>query len=313
MVTSRFGSTCGVLLSLLIASTAVAQSTDRPTPPPPAPGQVKAPALEGPTTNLEPIPPGRPEADRSSARTAPIDSNSNNVDNNNVVVTRHDALQSTGARSVVKTRVYAPKEPPAVIAERPTGARPQRRSIWVPGYWDWDPVQAEYFWIGGVWQTPPAGTVWVGSRWTRDDRGWYRKMGFWSKQRGGGIVETGYQEVAPPAWRMTGPPADHPADQPGPAPSPNDFYVPGHYAPDGDQVRWKPGFWTSSQPGWDWIPARWVRRPSGWEFRAGHWVREPGVSRSASPSDLEPSTATISRPPNKPCPRSLPRPKMSAT
>ena len=171
-----------------------------------------------------------------------------------------------------------PRSRRLIIAERPTGARPASRSIWVPGYWDWDPVQGEYYWIGGVWQTPPAGTVWIGSRWARDDRGWYRKMGFWSKRRSAEMVETAYQKVALPAWRMTGPPADHPADQPGPAPSPDGFYVPGHYAPDGDQVRWKPGFWTSSQPGWDWIPARWVRRPGGWEFRAGHWVREPGAA-----------------------------------
>ena len=47
MVTSRFGPTCGALLSLLIASTVAAQDTDRPTPPPPEPGQIESPALEG--------------------------------------------------------------------------------------------------------------------------------------------------------------------------------------------------------------------------------------------------------------------------
>jgi hypothetical protein len=80
-----------------------------------------------------------------------------------------------------------------------------------------------------------------------------------------------------PAWRTTGPPADHPAETPAAAPGPDYFFVAGHYVPAGDELRWRPGFWTRVQPGWEWIPARWVRRPTGWEFRAGQWVAETGA------------------------------------
>ncbi len=65
---------------------------------------------------------------------------------------------------------------------------------------------------------------------------------------------------------------------PAPAPGPDFFFVPGHYAPDGDRLAWTSGFWSRLQPGWDWVPARWVRRPNGWDFRAGYWVRDPAAA-----------------------------------
>jgi hypothetical protein len=79
-------------------------------------------------------------------------------------------------------------------------------------------------------------------------------------------------------WRMTGPPAEHPAETATQAPGPDYFFVPGHYAPDGETLAWKAGFWSRSQPGWDWVPARWIRRAGGWEFRDGHWVADPNGS-----------------------------------
>jgi len=88
-----------------------------------------------------------------------------------------------------------------------------------------------------------------------------------------------------PAWRRTGPPADHPNDAPGVAPGPDYFYLPGHYAPDGENVTWKPGFWARVQPGWEWVPARWVRRPGGWDYRPGSWVRETGALAENNPAD----------------------------
>ena len=188
--------------------------------------------------------------------------------------TSHDALRAPETRRR-PDRVYAPKQPPASIAERPSGARPQRQAEWVGGYWDWDPARAEFFWMGGLWQVRPPGSIWIASRWMRDQNGWYRTPGFWSSRRGQVAVETSFSTDSQPAWRTTGPPADHPVDKPSVAPGPDYFYIPGHYAPQGEELTWKPGFWTRSQADWDWIPARWVQRTTGWEFRAGHWVAEP--------------------------------------
>jgi hypothetical protein len=131
--------------------------------------------------------------------------------------------------------------------------------------------------MAGVWQVPPRGLIWKGGRWMREEGGWYRVPGFWSPRRGApnpGAPDTVSNK---PAWRTTGPPADHPADTTAMAPGPEYFFVAGHYEPAGDQLIWKVGFWAREQPGWDWVSARWVRRAGGWEFRAGHWEREPGA------------------------------------
>ena len=259
--TSRLQVALGLLVTLSLAGLVRAQAPGS-SPAPPPPGRVDAPPLEGPATDLEPIAGDRSAREGAAARDAESSSMT------------HDALQTDQPRPGAD-RAHAPKEPPAPISERPSGVRPQRRAEWVPGYWDWDPARAEFVWMSGVWQVPPAGKIWIGSRWMRDADGWYRRPGFWSRGREPAAVSTTFSDVRPPAWRATGPPADHPTDAVANAPGADYFFIPGHYAPDGDQLRWKPGFWTRAQSGWDWIPARWVRRPSGWEFRAGRWAREP--------------------------------------
>jgi hypothetical protein len=225
----------------MLCGSAWGQST--PTPPPPEP---QPPALDGPTTGAEALPPAdAPRTVPSAAAPAPGD-------------------------PAVAGRVYAPKAPPSPIIERPSGVRPDRNARWIAGYWDWDTERDEYVWVGGSWQIPPAGSIWVAGRWDRDAAGWYWIPGQWSRRGNPADVA-----VNGPRWRTTGPPADHPDDEPAPAPGPDFFFVPGHYAPDGDRLAWKPGFWSRSQPGWDWIPSRWVRRANGWDFREGYWVRDP--------------------------------------
>ncbi len=240
-----------LLLGLAVArfgGSAGAQST----PPPPEPQS--PPALDGPATGVEAL----PSSDRPRAETSAVDQ-----DRNRVGVP--DADKASGTR-----RVYAPKAPPAPIIERPSGVRPDRRAQWVPGYWAWDSAENDFVWVGGSWQIPAPGSIWVAGRWARDADGWYWVSGRWGR-RG----EPAEVVANRPAWRTNGPPADHPEDNPAPAPGPDFFYVPGHYAPNGDQVAWVSGFWARMQPGWDWIPSRWVRRPNGWDFREGHWARDP--------------------------------------
>jgi hypothetical protein len=261
MVMSQLGIASGLLLLVVAGGTLQAQ-TSSSVPPPPPPGQVTAPALEGPTTDLEPIEANEPARQNAAPREG------------EARVTNHDVLQPSET-SRRPARVYAPNQPPAPVSERPSGARPERQAVWISGYWDWDPDRAEFYWMGGLWQVPAPGSNWIGARWMRDQKGWYRSPGFWSRRRGQVAVETGFSDDVQPAWRTEGPPADHPVDKPSAPPGPDFFYIPGHFAPDGDQLRWKPGFWSRSQPGWDWIPVRWVHRASGWEFRAGHWVAEP--------------------------------------
>jgi len=219
--------------------------------------------LEGPATDLDPMPPADSSQHRPPAREIQPREGAT-----------HDALGAPEARHE-RDRLYAPQQPPPPVAERPSGRRPGARAQWLPGYWEWDPVAAEFVWMGGVWQVPPRGMIWVAGRWQRGDGGWYRASGYWSPRRDAAVVRNQFTASSQPAWRTTGPPTDHPADTLAAAPGPDYFFIAGHYAPVGDRLKWTPGFWATAQPGWDWIPARWVRRPSGWEFRAGHWVREP--------------------------------------
>ena len=109
-------------------------------------------------------------------------------------------------------------------------------------------------------------------------------------------------------WRTQGPPADPPAETIGPAPGPGHFFVPGHFAPLGDEIVWKMGFWAPIHLGWDWIPARWVRRPEGWAFLDGRWARVGTTSPDGS--DRDPATTTrhvVARPAASGPPIAVPR------
>ena len=93
-------------------------------------------------------------------------------------------------------------------------------------------------------------------------------------------------------------PSNHPDDTPAAAPGPDYFFVPGHYAPVGDQLQWKRGFWARAQAGWDWNPARWVRAPAG-GISVRLLGRRPGWVSRTTPTVVyrgattrEPSTPT---------------------
>lgn len=236
-------------------------------PPPPPEPQAPPPPLDAPKTEALPAtadPSDGQAADRRAAREIRVEG------------------EETPAGPTA--RVYAPNEPPPPIAERRSGRRPGPRAVWTPGYWEWDPDDARFVWVGGSWRVPPAGMVWTPGRWARDPRGWYFVAGDWTPRADRAAVAANR-----PAWRVDGPPAEHPEDTPPPAPGPDFFYVAGHHAPapSGDRLTWVPGYWAAIQPGWDWIPARWVRRPGGWDYREGRWIRDPGdVVERAPARDL---------------------------
>ena len=161
----------GLLISVAVTGVTRAQ-TSGSVPPPPPPGRVASPPLDGPVADLEPIRSDDPTV--RDSRGAEQDTGASPAS--------HDALQGKSVKPLTE-RVHAPQQPPRPIAERPSGRRPDRRATWVPGYWDWDPARAEFVWIGGVWQIPPPGSMWVTARWLRDQDGWYRSSGFWTRGR----------------------------------------------------------------------------------------------------------------------------------
>ena len=266
---ARPWSTAGSILAAIVfgmmGTMAAVQTPANPQEPPPPEPHVPPP-LTAPKVEALPDSPA-PADDRLPERRDSLD-------------TRDQSPAAAGASA----RVYVPHEPPPPVAERRSGDRPGPRAIWTSGYWEWDADPARFVWVAGSWRVPPAGMVWTPGRWTRDERGWYWVAGTWTP-RGARTAVVANR----PAWRVDGPPADQPDDTPPPAPGPDTFYIPGHYAPvaGGDRLAWVPGFWADIQPGWDWIPARWVRRPDGWEFRDGHWMRDPArvIVRRRPPRD----------------------------
>jgi hypothetical protein len=171
-----------------------------------------------------------------------------------------------------RTPEYADKVPPPKIAERPGEAAPGPNAQWIEGYWDWDTTRREFVWVTGTWRVPPPDKFWVDGFWRHhDEKGWRRVPGFWSERRATPTSATGPGAMRD--WRRSGPPPERPLETIGTAPAPDFFYIPGEYAPEGERVVWKPGFWYRSQPGWEWHPAHWVRQSSGWTFRDGSWRR----------------------------------------
>jgi hypothetical protein len=248
----------------------------------PAESQQPAPAPAG---SQEPPPPLEPQAPPplDAPRIEPLPSTPEGA-----ASPAAECGQSAGSQAgrsttpdVRAARVYAPHEPPPPIAERRSRERPGPKAVWTPGYWEWDPDSSRFVWVAGSWRVPPAGMVWAPGRWVRDARGWYFVAGGWTRRAARPVIAANR-----PAWQIDGPPADHPDDTPPPAPGPDFFYVPGHYAPNpaGDRLTWVAGFWSANQPGWDWIPARWVRRPDGWDFREGYWIRDAATVVERAPA-----------------------------
>src|ERR1017187_1934405 len=78
--------------------------------------------------------------------------------------------------------------PPLPIYVQP--AIPAPGYIWTPGYWRWDPVGADYFWVPGTWVAPPAiGLLWTPGYWGWGPGGYFWRAGYWGPHVGfyGGI------------------------------------------------------------------------------------------------------------------------------
>ncbi|HJZ87397.1 MAG TPA: hypothetical protein VKN99_19620 [Polyangia bacterium] len=66
--------------------------------------------------------------------------------------------------------------PPQQVEAVP--APPYGGAVWIEGYWHWSGVR--YIWIGGHYERPRPGWIWVPHRWARAPRGhWRYHAGYW--------------------------------------------------------------------------------------------------------------------------------------
>jgi len=67
---------------------------------------------------------------------------------------------------------------------------PAPGSMWVPGYWAWDPDFGDYYWVPGTWVLAPMpGYLWTPGYWAWNGTGFFFTAGYWGPVVGfyGGI------------------------------------------------------------------------------------------------------------------------------
>ncbi|HEX3998401.1 MAG TPA: hypothetical protein VHX65_07625 [Pirellulales bacterium] len=159
--------------------------------------------------------------------------------------------------------MIVPKQPPAAVQEMPPDVKPDGQNVvWIPGYWAWDDGRQDFIWVSGIWRDTPPNHAWIAGYWTGTTGGYQWTPGIWAPSN----VEQVNYVPQPPNSLETGPNT--------PAPTANDFWVPGTYEYVEGNWAWRPGYWTAAQPDWIWIPAHYVWTPSGYLFIHGHWDYE---------------------------------------
>jgi hypothetical protein len=163
--------------------------------------------------------------------------------------------------------------PPALRVEAIPPA-PSPRHVWIAGYWGYN--NGQHVWIPGYHDIPPApGYHWIGSRWVNEGGFWVFKRGHWAPPGITVFAEPPQAPVAEAIVVQAQPPPPQVEVIP-PLPSPNHFWIPGHWRWDPMVQRhvWMGGHFELRQPGQFWVPAHWQRDwAGGWRFEAGHWRR----------------------------------------
>jgi hypothetical protein len=80
-----------------------------------------------------------------------------------------------------------------------------------------------------------------------------------------------YHPYRQPAVVVAAPPAPQ-TEVMVPAPGPNYFWVPGHWAWTGERHQWIRGHWEGQRAGYRWEQHNWVREGKGWREAPGHWA-----------------------------------------
>lgn len=96
---------------------------------------------------------------------------------------------SAGAHAQMSISIRVDVAPPAL----PTYEQPPIPGdgyLWVPGYWAWDPGQADYYWTPATWVlAPEPGLLWTPGYWAWGDGFYVFNEGYWGPHVGyyGGI------------------------------------------------------------------------------------------------------------------------------
>jgi hypothetical protein len=192
----------------------------------------------------------------------------------------HEAFASPTTDPVPSKAVA--KAPPQPLDEMPPEQKPEGEVVWIGGYWAWDDDRNDFLWVSGVWRTPPPGKRWVPGYWKEDNTQHQWVPGIWVADEQQQQAPT---QAAAQVNYLPEPPKPPDTAAPGEAPSPESFYVPGHWQwRDAGYVTvggvatyheagyaWAPGYWARVQPGYVWVPAHYRWTPMGFIYVAGYW------------------------------------------
>jgi hypothetical protein len=90
---------------------------------------------------------------------------------------RPEALFGPAERAMIVTD-RAPPVPPTEMPDYEH--RPDADSVWVPGYWQWEPDTERFTWVPGGFLHPPRERTWIAARWVDVGDGRYRFLsGYW--------------------------------------------------------------------------------------------------------------------------------------
>src|SRR3978361_1310976 len=86
------------------------------------------------------------------------------------------------AQVSINVRVGIPP-PPLPYYEQPI--IPAAGFLWIPGFWAWDQIEGDYYWVPGTWVEPPRRELlwtpaywsWVGGRYVFHSGYWAREVG----------------------------------------------------------------------------------------------------------------------------------------
>ncbi len=159
-----------------------------------------------------------------------------------------------------------PRRPPAPLEELPPAEKPEGNVTWISGYWAWDDERNDFLWVSGVWRSPPPDKQWVAGYWREEGERWQWVPGFWTA-----AAPVEQQEAPRQITYLPQPPAVPTTAPPGPAPSPDTFFVPGSWAWNGSSYAWRAGYWARVQPGYVWVPDHYRWTPSGCVWIPGYW------------------------------------------
>ena len=78
------------------------------------------------------------------------------------------------------------------------------------------------------------------------------------------VPEPEYVSAAPPVEQV---------EVVGVAPSPNHFWIAGHWYWAGGRYAWRPGYWEVHRRGYEWVGGHWDHPARGHYWVEGRWVR----------------------------------------